>query len=91
MNFVPLVATDRAGSTQQAHSQRLKEIESAIKALEQSLKDARGARPAGEGERLKALRTELQRLTRLGLPCDIPTAYAVSEGEPPGCRHSAWR
>ena len=42
MNFVPLVATDRAGSIQQAHSQRLKEIESAIKALEQSLKDARG-------------------------------------------------
>jgi hypothetical protein len=82
MNFVPLAATDRVRSTQQALSKQLNEIESAIKVLERSLKDARGARRAGEGERLKVLRTELQRSTRLGLPFDIPTAYAVSEGEP---------
>jgi hypothetical protein len=81
MNFVPLVATDRASSIQQAHSQRLKEIESEIKALERA-HNARRAPPVGESKRLKTLRKEFQRLTRLGLPSDVPTAYAVSEGEP---------
>jgi hypothetical protein len=74
MNFVPLVPPGEALPRLEAHEKRLKELREEVQRLEKE------GPPAAE--RLKAKRGDLRNLEKIGLPPDLPGAYAVREGQP---------
>lgn len=73
-HFVPLVPPDEAAPCLKAYTERVKSLEAEIKALEKE--------PKKNEATLKRARGEQLILQRLGLPPDLPTAYAVGEGKP---------
>jgi hypothetical protein len=84
MHFVPIVPATQAQAGVKSHADRLKSVERQIASLEHEAARKTQGQPNDKAAapRLSALKAEHERLRRLGLPADLPCAYAVTEGRP---------
>jgi hypothetical protein len=73
-HFAPLVPPDEAAPRIQAYRDRLQSLDAELKALEKA--------PGKDQAKIDRLRAEHDTLARVGLPPDLASAYAVSEGAP---------
>ena len=76
-HFVPLLPN--ADEVMAGYRQRLMDLEARIKMMEKAQSEAKDK--AGK-DNLTGLRNELKMLQKLGLPADVPGAYAVQDGKP---------
>jgi hypothetical protein len=80
LHFVPTAPEPIVQEANRRLADRQRELDAEIARLEGGARKAQGT-PASS-DRLGALKAERERLRRLGLPPELPTAYAVTEGKP---------
>jgi len=84
LNFVPTLPPDRAGPRLKAYRDRIDCLIRDVATLESDITKSKfnPKQKKASHDRLNSLQRDLKRLVRLGLPDDLPGAYAVTEGKP---------